>query len=118
VDELRRQAEDRFRVTEERLKQELQDTEQKLGELQARREDRNAMILTPEQEQELERFREQRNDIRRELRQVQRNLDQDIERLGNWLKAINIGAMPLIISVLSIVLLMVRRQRRSAGRAS
>jgi ABC-type uncharacterized transport system involved in gliding motility auxiliary subunit len=114
VEELRLQAEDRFRVTQERLQRELQETEQKLSELQARREDRDALILTPEQERELERFRNQRLEIRKELRQVQRNLDRDIERLGNWLKAINIGAVPLLISVVSIVILLVRRQRREA----
>jgi ABC-type uncharacterized transport system involved in gliding motility auxiliary subunit len=118
VQELRRVAEDRFRVTEERLKRELNETEQKLTELQARREDRDAMILTPEQEQELERFRDQRVEIRRELRQVQRNLDRDIERLGNVLKAVNIGLMPLLISVASLGLLLVRRQRRSGRQAS
>lgn len=116
VQELRREAENRFRLTEERLKRELQETEQKLTELQARREDRNAMILTPEQEQELARFRDQRLAIRKELRQVQRNLDQDIENLGTWLKVINIGAMPVAISVISLALLAVRR-RRPAGSA-
>ncbi|MCC7257284.1 MAG: Gldg family protein [Gammaproteobacteria bacterium] len=112
VQELRRVAEDRFRVTEDRLKQELSDTEEKLTQLQARREDRDTMILTPEQEQELERFRDRRVEIRRELRQVQRNLDQEIETLGNWLKAINIGLVPLLISVAGIVLVLMRRPGR------
>lgn len=115
VQELRRVAEDRFRITEERLQQQLRDTEQKLSDLQARREDRDVLILTPEQEAEIERFREQRLAIRRELRQVQRNLDEDIERLGNWLKAINIGLVPLLISIASVGLLLVRRQRRAGG---
>lgn len=113
VEALRRQAEERFRVTEERLQSELRDTEQKLSELQARREDRNAMILTPEQERELERFRDQRVEIRKELRQVRRNLDQGIEQLGNWLKAINIGLVPLLISIVSIAILLVRRRRHA-----
>lgn len=115
VEELRRGAEERFRVTEEQLKAELQDTEQKLAELQARREDRDAVILTPEQEQELEKFRDRRIEIRRELRQVQRNLDRDIERLGNVLKAVNIGLVPLAISVVSIVVLLVRRRHRTGN---
>jgi ABC-type uncharacterized transport system involved in gliding motility auxiliary subunit len=118
VEALRRGAEDKFRVTEERLKEQLREAEQKLGELQARREDRNAVILSPEQEKEIENFRNQRVEIRKELRQVQRNLDQDIERLGNLLKAINIGAMPFLISVISVVLLLVRRQRKTRNRAS
>jgi ABC-type uncharacterized transport system involved in gliding motility auxiliary subunit len=117
VEDLRRQAEDRFRVTEERLQRELQETEQKLGELQARREDRNALILSPEQEAELQRFTAQRVAIRRELREVQRNLDRDIERLGNWLKAINIGAVPIAISLVSLAVLYLRRRRRAESRA-
>jgi ABC-type uncharacterized transport system involved in gliding motility auxiliary subunit len=115
VQELRREAENRFRVTEERLKQELQDTEQKLTELQASRQDRNATILSPEQEQELERFREQRLAIRKELRQVQRNLDQEIESLGTWLKVLNIGAMPVAISLVSLGVLMLRRRRKQGA---
>lgn len=113
VQELRRTAEDRFRVTEERLQQQLKDTEEKLNALQASREDHSTLILSPEQEREIERFREQRIEIRHELRQVQRNLDQDIERLGNWLKVINIGLMPLLISLASLGILLVRRQRRA-----
>ena len=46
---------------------------------------------------------------------MQRNLDQDIERLGNWLKAINIGLMPLVIAVAGIVLLLIRRRRQAGG---
>ena len=118
VQDLRREAEEKFRVTEERLKAELRDTEQKLGELQARREDRNALIMSPEQEKELERFRDQRVQIRKELRQVQRNLDQDIENLGNWLKAINIGLMPLVTALAGIGLLLLRRQRKSGIKRS
>jgi ABC-type uncharacterized transport system involved in gliding motility auxiliary subunit len=118
VEALRRGAEDKFRVTEDRLKEQLRVAEQKLTELQSRRDDRNTQILSPEQEKELENFRNQRVEIRKELRQVQRNLDQDIERLGNELKAINIGAMPLAISILSLVVLLIRRQRRPTGKSS
>ncbi len=118
VRDLRRDAETRFRDTEERLKQELRDTEQKLAEIQAGRHDGEAMLMTPEQQQEIERFRKQRAEIRKELRQVQRNLDQEIQRLGNWLKAINIGLVPLLISIISIVVLLVRRQRRSGAHQS
>lgn len=112
VQELRREAEARFRVTEERLQQQLNDTEAKLAELQSSREDRNALILSPAQEAELERFREERLRIRKELRQVQRELDQSIEDLGTRLKIINIGLMPLLITVFSIGFVWLRRQRR------
>ena len=50
VQELRREAESRFRDTELRLQQELTETENKLSELQAGRADSSAVIMTPEQE--------------------------------------------------------------------
>ena len=118
VQELRLDAENRFRETEERLQQELRDTEARLGELQASREDASTMILSPEQETEVQRFRDQRLRIRKELRQVQRNLDQQIEDLGTRLKIINIGLMPVAITALSIALLLIHRRRRNASRAA
>jgi len=114
VEELRRIAEARFRDTEQRLQQELRETEGKLAELQANREDSSALIMTGEQEAELERFQQERLRIRKELRQVQRDLDQQIEDLGTRLKVINIGLVPLVITLVSIVLLVIRRQRRAA----
>ncbi|MBW7930470.1 MAG: hypothetical protein H3C57_04080, partial [Gammaproteobacteria bacterium] len=118
VQELRRAAADRFQASEERLKQQLQDTEQKLSEIQAGRADGDAALLSPEQQAEIERFRNQRVEIRRELRQVQRNLDRDIERLGNWLKVINIGLVPLLISLISIGVLLLRRRHAGGGHRS
>lgn len=112
VQELRRQAEAQFRLTEQRLQEQLSDTENKLRELQASREDSSTLLLSPDQQAELERFREERLRIRKELRQVQRGLDQSIEDLGTWLKVINIGLVPLLISVLSLLLVAWRRQRR------
>jgi ABC-type uncharacterized transport system involved in gliding motility auxiliary subunit len=111
VQELRREAESRFRVTEEKLQSELEETENKLSELQASREDSSVMIMTPEQEAALDRFQEERLRIRKELRQVQRGLDQQIEDLGMWLKIINIGLAPVIITLLSILYLLLKRRR-------
>jgi ABC-type uncharacterized transport system involved in gliding motility auxiliary subunit len=113
VQELRREAEGRFRLTEEKLQNELQETESKLSELQASREDSSVMIMTPEQEAALDRFQEERLRIRKELRQVQRGLDQQIEDLGTWLKIINIGLTPVIITLLSIIYLLLKRRRHS-----
>ncbi len=114
VQELRREAESQFQRREQELQEQLRDTETRLTELQANREDSSAVILTTEQELELERFQEERLRIRKELRQVQRNLDQSIEDLGTILKAINIFLVPLLISALSLALWLWRRRQGQA----
>ena len=110
VDELRARAEAQFRATEQRLQSELADTERRLGELQASREDSGSLLLTPEQQAEIDRFIDQRSSIRKELRSVQRGLDEDIENLGTVLKVINIGLVPLLLTI-GVLLVLWRRRR-------
>jgi ABC-type uncharacterized transport system involved in gliding motility auxiliary subunit len=71
------------------------------------------MLMTPEQQAEIDRFIEQRSSIRKELRAVQRGLDKDIERLGTVLKIINIGLVPLLLA--GFVLFALWRRNRKAG---
>ena len=56
-------------------------------------------MLTPEQEQELKRFTAEKARVRKELRETQRGLDVDINRLENWLKVINIAIAPLAVAI-------------------
>jgi ABC-type uncharacterized transport system involved in gliding motility auxiliary subunit len=118
VDELRRQADDQLRAKEKELDQELRDTEHKLSELEAGRGGEGALTLSPEQEAELQRFTQERVRIRKELRDVRRSLDVEIERLGVTLKVLNIALVPALIAVGAILLAMARRRRLRAGRAA
>lgn len=110
VQDLRREADARFRSAEQRLQAELQDTENKLGELQASRSDQGSQLLSPEQQAEIERFQARRLQLRKELRQVQRDLDRDIERLGSLLKILNITVVPLVVSIAGLLLVVFRRR--------
>jgi len=118
VEDLRRAAELRFRSAEERLQAELQETDARLNELQAERPDQGTEILSAQQEAEIERFQARRLELRKELRQVQRDLDRDIELLGTRLKVLNVALVPLVISVASIILVLFRRRARQAGAAA
>ena len=113
VEEIRVDAEAQFRATEQRLQSELADTEQRLAELQSAREDSNNILLTAEQQEEIDRFIDQRASIRQELRAVQRGLDADIERLGTILKVINIGLVPFLLT--AFVLFAVWRRNRAGA---
>lgn len=117
VEELRRQAGDQLRAKEKELDQELRDTEQKLSQLEGGR-NQASFSLSPEQEAELERFTQERVRIRKELRETRRSLDEEIEKLGTRIKAINIALVPSLIAIGAIFLAVIRRRRLRAGRAA
>ena len=115
VEALRRQADDRLRSKATELQSELQSTEAKLTELQSKRNDQSSLMLSPEQEQEIKRFTAEKAQIRKELRETQRGLNVDIDRLDNTLKIINIAVAPLIVAVVGGIVLAARRRRKSRG---
>jgi ABC-type uncharacterized transport system involved in gliding motility auxiliary subunit len=118
VEALRAQADDRFRDKEQELEKQLHATEDQLSALQSQRTDRSAAILTPDQEQALTRFQAEKLRIRKELRDVRLGLDQDITRLGNRVKLINIILAPVLFAALTVVAgALLRRRRHGSARA-
>jgi ABC-type uncharacterized transport system involved in gliding motility auxiliary subunit len=115
IDALKRQADDRLRAKAQELQSELQQTESKLTELQSKRNDQSSIMLSPEQEEELKRFTAEKTRVRKELRETQRGLDVDINRLGSRLKVINIALAPLIVAIAGVLILSMRRRRRAAA---
>ena len=105
VEAIRRQAELEYREREQKLVATLQETEQKILTLQQTQgEDatESAMLLTPEQSAEIEKFQTLRIDTRKQLRAVQHELKKNIESLGAKLRFLNIAFLPLIIILISI----------------
>ena len=115
IDALKRQADDRLRAKALELQSELQQTESKLTELQSKRNDQSSIMLSPEQEEELKRFTAEKTRVRKELRETQRGLDVDINRLGSRLKIINIALAPLLVAIAGVLILSMRRRRRTAS---
>jgi ABC-type uncharacterized transport system involved in gliding motility auxiliary subunit len=115
VEKLRRDADAKFRQTEQQLQSQLSETERKLGELQAGRNDKSSMLMNAEQQAEVQRFLDEQVRIRKDLRAVRRNLDQDIDSLGTTLKVVNILVMPLALIGALLLVVLVRRRSR-AGR--
>jgi len=105
VEVIRRQAELEYRDREQKLVATLQETEQKIRTLQQTQgEDttESALLLTPEQSAEIEKFQTLRIDTRKQLRAVQHDLKKNIESLGAKLRFFNIAFLPLIIILISI----------------
>ncbi len=115
VDALRLSAESQFRETEQRLQQELDETERTLTEMQAARDDNELTVLNAEQQVELQRFLDRKLKIRTELRQVQHDLSRGIEALGMRLKFINIVLVPVLTVIAALVFGQRRRKQRERG---
>jgi ABC-type uncharacterized transport system involved in gliding motility auxiliary subunit len=114
VDEIRQQADVRLRSKEQELDMQLQETERNLQELDAARNDRTSLVMTPEQEAEVRHFQEERTRIRKELRDVRRSLDVDINTLGTTLKVVNIMLVPALLTVGVLLAALLRRRKRAA----
>lgn len=112
VNELKREAEQKFQAKEKSLQAKLDQTEQKLNALQQQKQGQNTAILSLEQRKEIENFRSQQVNTRKELRAVQHELGKTIEQLGTKLRFINIALVPLLIAIFAIVM-GVRRSRRT-----
>ena len=121
VEEIQRAAEQKTRAEEDRLKKQLEEAEQKIAALQQKNPDTGAgaMILTDEQKKEIDRFMAQKVETRKELRKVQYGLRQEVDRLGAWVTAINIGLVPVAIMLIALlwsgVRVISRRGAKSAG---
>ena len=107
-------AEERFRAEELELEAKLADTQARLDELQRDKDPSSALILSPEQEEQIEAFRAEQVETRRKLRGVKRELRSEIDALGTRLKLLNIFLVPVIIAALVLGVRMGRQGGRSA----
>lgn len=111
VDEIEYRASREWQAREQELSSRLQETRRRLQDLQSESPAEQRLILSPDQQQAIESFREEESRIRRELRNVRRNLRQDIDKLGMQLKFANV----LVIPALVIVFGLIRGWRRRAS---
>ena len=110
VAEIRRASEAQYRAKEQELLQRLNDLQGKLSSLRVGEGD-DPSLLSEAQRKEIDGFRSQLLDTRRELRDVQLALRQDIERLRDRTRFLNIAAVPLLVAAAAIVIALFRRAR-------
>ncbi|AOX25436.1 GldG family protein [Pseudomonas aeruginosa] len=115
VERLQREAETSFRQKEEQLKQRLADTEQQLAALQQGADPEKAVELTPEQQATVRQYMQEKLRIRKELREVQYQLNADIDALGRTLKLVNIALVPSLLTVGVLLGWLWRRRRMARG---
>jgi ABC-type uncharacterized transport system involved in gliding motility auxiliary subunit len=114
VQALRNVADQKFLQKERELEQELAETRRRLEELQPAKGTQPGSAST-EQRREIEQFRQRQLAINKELRDVQHQLNAEIDRLGFRLKFINIVLVPMLVITFGL-LYGWRRSRRSRER--
>ena len=114
VQALRQVADQKFLQKEHELEQQLADTRRRLDELQPAKGGQ-AGAATVEQRHEIEQFRQRQLEIIKELRDVQHQLNAEIDALGLRIKVINIVLVPALVTLIGL-LYGWRRTRRSRRR--
>ena len=119
VDKITKNAGLQFSQKEQELTARLEQTEQRLNALQEEESGGNQLVLSDAQVQEIEQFRLEKVQIRKDLRDVQHALNKDIEQVEKVTKLINIGLVPLVVGLLgALVVWMRRRRQRSVYRGA
>ncbi len=113
VSEMEAEAEAKFRDQIAELENQLQETQQRLSELQQLRPNEGQLLLTPEQEQEIRNFEERRVEVRNKLKDVRRELREDVEKMQAQIKWVNILGMPVVVIAIGIVVAVIRNKRQS-----
>lgn len=111
IERIRQDAERQFRKKEEELQQRLAQARTQMEAIMARNTRDNRVTLAPEQRAQIDSFRREMLSVRRELRDVQRALRTDLDTLDDWLKFLNIAAIPLLLIAGCIVVAIFRRNR-------
>jgi ABC-type uncharacterized transport system involved in gliding motility auxiliary subunit len=99
---LKRAADRKFLQKEQELQSELAETKQRVDELQPAKGARDETTNT-EQKREVEQFLKRELEISKELRDVQHQLNAEIDVLGTRLKVINIVLLPALITLAGLL---------------
>lgn len=109
VEAIQRRAEAHFLAEEQQLQARLSEAERRIRDLE---QGPATGDIGRSQAAEIEAFRQDMLQTRKELRDVQHNLRRDIDRLGTVVKAVNIAGMPILVAIAALVLAEIRRRRR------
>lgn len=118
IQRIRQEAEQKFRQKERELQERLTQSRAQMEAIMERDARDNRATLGAEKRAELDAFRREMLTVRKELRDVQHALRIDLERLDNFLKFVNIAAIPLLLVTAVFVVMAYRRLRNRTIRRS
>jgi ABC-type uncharacterized transport system involved in gliding motility auxiliary subunit len=114
VNQMEAAAEQRYQSKIDELENSIAQTRQKLAALQNSNPTDQKTVLSSQQQAEIKKFQENEAKLDKELKQVRKDLRQEIDSLQNTLKWINIAAMPLLVTLAGLGFAIFKRQSRAA----
>jgi ABC-type uncharacterized transport system involved in gliding motility auxiliary subunit len=114
VNKMETAAQQKYQSKIDELEDNLNQARQNLAALQTSKQSDQKMLLSPEQQAEIKKFQENEANVNKELKQVRKNLRQEIDSLQTTVKWIDIAAMPVIVTLVGLALALVKRRRRAA----
>jgi ABC-type uncharacterized transport system involved in gliding motility auxiliary subunit len=114
VNKMEAAAEQKYQSKIDELEDNLNQTRQKLAALQTSKQSDQKTLLSPEQQAEIKQFQENEATANKELKQVRKNLRQEIDSLQTTVKWVDIAGMPVIVTLVGLTLALVKRRRRAA----
>jgi len=114
VQEMQAKATTRYQTEIANLQKEVDETNQKLQAMQGQKEAGQRFVLSKEQQEEMEKFKQKRAQANKQLKDTRRNLRHDIDALENRLKWGNILGMPMVVVAAGLAISRVRLQKTKA----
>jgi ABC-type uncharacterized transport system involved in gliding motility auxiliary subunit len=114
VNKMEASAQEKYQSKIDELEDNLNQTRQKLAALQTSKQSDQKTLLSPEQQAEIKKFQENEATVNQELKQVRKNLRQEIDSLQSTVKWVDIAGMPVIVTLIGLTLALVKRRRRAA----
>ena len=114
VNKMETAAQQKYQSKIDELEDNLNQARQNLAALQTSKQSDQKMLLSPEQQAEIKKFQENEATVNKELKQVRKNLRQEIDSLQTSVKWVDIAAMPVIVTLVGLALALVKRRRRAA----
>jgi ABC-type uncharacterized transport system involved in gliding motility auxiliary subunit len=108
-------ANEKFQAEIKSLEDSSNEAQRKINELQQQKKDKDQrFILSPEQQQELAKLREEEAKTRKHLKQVQKDFRKEVVSLQTRVKWINILLVPAAVTASGIVIAGIKRRKTSA----
>jgi len=114
IEQIKREADRKYQAKEQELRETLKETETKLAALRNRQAGTSGPVaLSDEERRQVTDYQRQILRLRTELREVQRSLREDVERLETKVLFANIVLMPMAVAIFALALAAWRVRRRA-----